>query len=221
MATILLVDRQKVFLEAFADVLERQTGLQVVGRETEMGGVMSLLHDVSPTLIVFEPGFSGTSLVNEVQQFRSASPGSRLIALVHECQDWLLEQIDQAPLHGLLFKNQSIRTLMNQLLEVMNGSLVIAPELDSRVTANERGHLVLTSRTRLSEMTPLQLQILRLLAMGLSVKETARSLNRSIKSIDSHKFRLMRILNIHDRVHLAEFARDTGILGETMAKECA
>jgi DNA-binding NarL/FixJ family response regulator len=58
----------------------------------------------------------------------------------------------------------------------------------------------------LSNLTPRQVEVLRHLAAGESVKEVARSLNLSGKSVDSHKYRIMRWLGIHDRVKLSLFA---------------
>ena len=54
--------------------------------------------------------------------------------------------------------------------------------------------------------TSRQLEILRLLAIGDSVREVAEKLALSPKSVDSHKYRIMKIFEIHNRVHLARFA---------------
>lgn len=64
----------------------------------------------------------------------------------------------------------------------------------------------------LSSLTNRQLEVLRHLAVGQSVKEVARQMHLSEKSIDSHKYRIMNKLGIHDRVELARFAIREGLV---------
>jgi len=63
-----------------------------------------------------------------------------------------------------------------------------------------------------SVLTSRQREILCLLAEGLSVKEVAAKIHLSAKSVDSHKYRIMRKLNLHDRVLLARYAIRHGLI---------
>jgi len=54
--------------------------------------------------------------------------------------------------------------------------------------------------------------VLRHLAYGLSVKDVARKMHISVKSVDSHKYRIMQSLGIHDRVDLARYAIREGLV---------
>ena len=61
-------------------------------------------------------------------------------------------------------------------------------------------------RSQLDRLTPRELEVLRHLALGRSVKQTALLLKISTKTADNHKTRLMKKLSIHDRVGLVRFA---------------
>jgi DNA-binding NarL/FixJ family response regulator len=63
----------------------------------------------------------------------------------------------------------------------------------------------------LTSLTSRQIEVLRHLARGKSVKEVARSMHLSEKSIDSHKYRIMHKLGIHDRVELARYSIREGL----------
>lgn len=69
----------------------------------------------------------------------------------------------------------------------------------------------LHSGGHLSTLTARQLEVLRHLAKGRTVKEIARILEVSPKSVDCHKYRLMNKLDIHDRVELARYAFREGL----------
>jgi len=59
---------------------------------------------------------------------------------------------------------------------------------------------------RLASLTPREKEVLKLLAEGNSVKEIASSLNLSVKTIEAHKFNLMRKLDIHNKAQLVQYA---------------
>ncbi|MGH9490124.1 MAG: response regulator transcription factor, partial [Terriglobales bacterium] len=61
-------------------------------------------------------------------------------------------------------------------------------------------------KPRLSTLTPREREILKLLAEGLSVKEIAARLDLSVKTIEAHKFNLMRKLDIHNKAQLVQYA---------------
>jgi DNA-binding NarL/FixJ family response regulator len=63
------------------------------------------------------------------------------------------------------------------------------------------------SRTpRFGTLTRRELEILKILAEGNSVKEIASALNLSVKTVEAHKFNLMRKLDIHNKAHLVQYA---------------
>ncbi len=64
----------------------------------------------------------------------------------------------------------------------------------------------------LASLTPRQREVLAFIAKGFTLKETARLMNLSPKSVDSHMHRIRNRLGIHDRVHLALFAVRTGLI---------
>ncbi|GAB4142116.1 MAG: hypothetical protein Tsb009_12220 [Planctomycetaceae bacterium] len=64
----------------------------------------------------------------------------------------------------------------------------------------------------LSRLTSRQIDVLKLIALGHTTKEIASQLQLSVKSIDSHKYRLMKKLGIHDRVHLCRYAIRQGLI---------
>lgn len=68
------------------------------------------------------------------------------------------------------------------------------------------------SESRLSKLSNRQIEVLRNLAFGLSVKDVARRMHISVKSVDSHKYRIMQSLGIHDRVDLARYAIREGLV---------
>jgi DNA-binding NarL/FixJ family response regulator len=76
----------------------------------------------------------------------------------------------------------------------------------------ERAELSRRTAYRALPLSPVQLAIFHRLAAGLSVKETACALNLTVKSVEGHKFRLMRKLGVRDRATLVRLAIRQGLM---------
>jgi DNA-binding NarL/FixJ family response regulator len=63
----------------------------------------------------------------------------------------------------------------------------------------------------LEALTPREVEVLALIGQGLSMKETAHVLRRSVKTVDNHRMSIGKKLDVHDRVKLAEIARRAGL----------
>ena len=94
---------------------------------------------------------------------------------------------------GLLLKSEPVETLFEHLGQVVRGEVRISTEIRSRLRYDaQQSRYVLATSGPLFSLTAQRLEILRLLACGDSLKMVASKLKLSRKSIDGHKYRLMR-----------------------------
>ena len=106
-----------------------------------------------------------------------------------------------------------MQNLSDAILRAVAGESSFSPEVLERLNFNqETKRYSLKVESSLSTLTGRQVEVLRHLARGESVKEIARLMHLSHKSVDSHKYRIMNKLGIHDRVELARFAIREGLL---------
>jgi DNA-binding NarL/FixJ family response regulator len=109
-------------------------------------------------------------------------------------------------------KGEPIHNLAEAFLRAAAGEKTFSPAVAERLNYDpQTKRYSVKSETPLSSLTGRQLEVLRHLARGESVKEIARQMHLSQKSIDSHKYRIMNKLGIHDRVELARFAIREGL----------
>ncbi len=115
---------------------------------------------------------------------------------------------------GYLTKQQSFAQFERALREAHEGELVFVPDIAARLQFTSDGmRLAGTGEsTPLARLTAREMDVLVQISQGLTVKECARTLGISASTVDNHKARLMRKLNIHKTVDLARLALAHGLL---------
>lgn len=114
---------------------------------------------------------------------------------------------------GYLTKTQSGSELASALAEAASGTMVLDPAIADRLDADRSGlRLAGTPSGPFEQLTPREIDVLVQISQGLTVKECAKTLGISASTVDNHKARLMRKLNIHKTVELTRLALVHGLL---------
>ena len=127
--------------------------------------------------------------------------------------DIYIEQALRSKAAGYVLKTDSLASLLTAVQTVSKGGTFYSEPIRDRVSIDPAtGSARAQFESRLTQLSDRQLEVLRHLAYGLSVKDVARKMHISVKSVDSHKYRIMQSLGIHDRVDLARYAIREGLV---------
>lgn len=209
---ISLIDGHRVVLESVALRLSQEPDLEIVATamDSEKGvpAVLETVPDIMIQGLNFEEPFSLSTGV------WAGLPKTKVLFLTAFQSDIYLEQALRIPsTRGYLLKEESVDTVISAIRRVAQGEYCFSPSVQQRlIYLPEEKRYSVAKETCLRELTSRQLEVLRHLARGQSVKEVARIMHLSEKSVDSHKYRIMNKLGIHDRVGLARYAIREGLL---------
>jgi DNA-binding NarL/FixJ family response regulator len=146
-------------------------------------------------------------------QVRHQATFVRVVVMRAKWSDLLLSKAITTGVHGVLHKSEPIEDLLEHFRHVARGETRISADLLGRLRYDTlKQQYVLTSGGILTSLSGQQLEILQLLACGDSLKMVASKLKLSKKSIDGHKYRLMRKLGVKDRVLLSRLAIREGLI---------
>lgn len=210
---VLLIDDHRVLLESLAKCLSQSDGIEVVGTASDSVEGLALIHTVKPDVLVTDVDIPGRSIFEVVQEGLKAHPDMKVLFLSGFLSDAFVEHALKCKTHGYLLKGESTDKIVDSIHRVMQGEQCFSADVISRLEFDARkNRMTVRNHSPLGSLTARQLEVLRLLARGESVKEAARHLHLSQKSVDSHKYRLMYKLGIHDRVQLTRLAIREGIM---------
>jgi DNA-binding NarL/FixJ family response regulator len=149
-------------------------------------------------------GMPGMSSFEAARLIEKSWPGTRIIFLtMYEDEEYMLQSLD-AGASGYILKDVPADDLLDAVREVSRGRKYLSPRVLEKVLnpGAPRG----VRSTRFDSLTPREREIVKMLAEGKSVRETAEFLSLSIKTVEAHKFNLMRKLQIHNTAQLVTYA---------------
>jgi DNA-binding NarL/FixJ family response regulator len=204
---IVLADDHRVVLESFRAILDLDPSFEVVGTATTAEAGRDLVLETRPDVAVFDLGFPGLHAFDVLPQIRERQCLTKIVILTAHLTDAFIHQAIRLDASGFLLKYESAEFVRDALRKMACGGQVFSSAVQDRIVLNgETQKYEPCSSSPLFKLSMMQLSILRHLADGKTVKEIARLMKRSEKSIDSHKYRIMHRLDVHDRVELCRFA---------------
>jgi two-component system response regulator NreC len=204
---ILLTDDHTLFRQGLRNLISAELDLEVVGEARNAEEAVEQARELRPDLVIMDIGMPGLSSFEAVRRMRKERPELKALFLtMYDDEDYLAECLEAGG-SGYLLKDAPAEQLILAIREIRRGGKYLSPPILARLVEDLRCRRPEERfKPRLSTLTPREREILKLLAEGLSVKEIAARLDLSIKTVEAHKFNLMRKLDIHNKAQLVQYA---------------
>jgi DNA-binding NarL/FixJ family response regulator len=188
-------------------LLEREDFI-VLGEAADGREAVRLVHEMNPDVAVLDismPLFSGLDAALEISR---TCTGTKVILLTQHDEKPYVAQALRCGVKGYVLKNQAAKDLVQAIHEVCRGHSYLSPGVaravvDAYADPVSIGGPLLSLRER---------QVLQLIAEGKTTKQIATLLGVSAKTVESHRGKLMRKLDIHEVASLARYAIRHGLV---------
>ena len=194
-------------------LLEDDSEFVVVGEASDAAEALKLVLEERPNLVLLDIGMEGMSSFEAGRLIGEHCPSTRVVYLtMHEDPDYVAQAF-RSGASGYLLKDTPAPRLLHALREIHRGERVLSPQVvsqfkDEGTHGNERARVALRRNT----LTLREREVMKLLAEGHTVRKAAGILGVSAKTVEAHKFNLMRKLDIHNKVQLVTTAIQKKIL---------
>ncbi|HEY3963460.1 MAG TPA: response regulator transcription factor [Planctomycetaceae bacterium] len=210
---IIIVDDHPIVRMGLRAMLERAPGLQVVGEAGDCRSALALAETVQPDIALVDvnlpyvDGFDIAKLILEI------SAPTRVVMLSGAFDSSTLRRGTTIGVRGFILKMESPQKLTALIREIHLGGFCCSEGLCPPVTPDsEEVPGAEGEKSRLHLLSEKEQAMLIQLAKGASLKEAAKAIGISYKSADRVKQRVMKKLDIHDRVAIARFAIHEGLI---------
>lgn len=211
---LLLVDDQPLFRGAIAELLEAQDDMVVVGvADNGLQGV-ERARELVPDLVVMDVEMPVMGGVEATRLITAQLPSVKVVMLtVSEEDDHLYEAI-KGGASGYLLKDLRPEQLYEMLRAVMRGEAPLSPRVTTRLLGDIRGGTVRVAGSDAPPapaVTPRELEILQLVAEGLSNKEIGRRLHITEGTVKNHVHNALERLHMDNRIQAAAYVVRQGL----------
>jgi len=213
---VLIADDQQLVRAGFRLILERQPGVEVVGEATNGAEAVAGAERLSPDVVLMDirmPDLDGIQATRLILA-NPATAGVRVVILTTFDLDEYVYDALKAGANGFLLKDLPPEQLAAAVLTVSQGDALLSPSVTRRLIE------AFTAANRpagrppavLDQLTPREVEVLELLAAGLSNVEIAGKLFVAETTVKTHVARLLAKLGLRDRVQAVVFAYSSGLV---------
>lgn len=205
MITVLLVDDHPVVRAGVRGMLDGQPGIAVVGEAASGAEALTAARALSPDVVLMDLRMPGMDGVEATARLLDAAPQTRVVVLTTYETDADIVRAVAAGAAGYLLKDASRADLVQAVRLAARGDTVLAPSVASKLRQSSR-------RPAHEALSPREIEVLRLVARGLSNPEIGRELHISEATVKTHLLRMFPKLGVGDRTAAVTTAMAAGIL---------
>jgi two-component system response regulator NreC len=206
---IVIVDDHAVVRSGLRLLLEREEGLEPVDEAADANEAIFRVIEHKPDVILIDVTMPGTSGIDAIPKLRAASPGSKVLVLSMHDDPRYVRDAFAAGASGYVLKEAADAEVVAAIREVSTGGSYVNPALGARMVAAETKERAEADADPLSER---EHEVLRLLALGHTNQEIAKSLYISVRTAETHRAHIMQKLGLSSRADLVRYALAKGIL---------
>ena len=208
-ARIVLADDHRIVIEGLKKLLEPE--YDVVGAVEDGRALIAAVDKLQPDVVVADISMPHLNGIEAVRQIKEKNPQIRVVILTMHHDVQYAARAFEAGASGFVLKVSAPSELITAIGEALKGKTyvtpVIAGELIQSYGKGKENPEVVFSR-----LSARHREILQLVAEGHSAKEIGKILNISARTVESHKYQIMEILNVKTSAELVQFAIKHGII---------
>ena len=211
---VLLVDDHALLRAGLEAILGTDDSIEIVGQCADGPSAVRLATEQAPDLVLMDVQMPGGDGLTATAQILAANPTVRVLVLtMFDFDDYVLEGL-RAGASGYLLKATPPAGLIAAVKDCAAGELTLGPSVVSRLVESylQRADPI-PAPAGLRDLTPRELEVLRVMARGLSNAEVGTELHLAETTVKTHVARILTKLGVRDRVQAVVIAHESGIAG--------
>ena len=207
--TILLVDDHKLIRDSWTFILNSDPRFLVIGETSNGDQAIEIAKIIKPDIVLMDVNMTPVNGFDATKQICEFSPGSKVIGISMHSMPAYAKRMLQVGAMGYVTKNSSKEEMISAIIEVNNGNKYICEEVKNILTQQE-----LEEEDRQPDMNVLsrrELEIAKLIKEGMSSREIAVRLDISLKTVEVHRYNILKKLNLKNTASLVNFIHTQGL----------
>jgi len=204
---IVLADDHTVVRQGFRSLLREEKSIDVVGEAENGQDAVLVTKKTLPDVVLLDISMPVLNGVQATKQIRKFNPKIKILILSMHKDEEYVREVFHAGAAGYILKQTTGADLISAIKEVNRGNAYLSPSIAKHLVSDYR-EIVKGDKSvrKQTGLTPREIEVLQLIAEGNSNKKIAEQLFISIKTVETHRQKLMDVLNIHDVAGLTRYA---------------
>jgi two-component system invasion response regulator UvrY len=205
--TILIADDHTLVRESWSLILNTDERFQVIAECGSGEDAVEQAKTLRPNIVIMDINLPGMNGIEATQQIRKFSPASKILGVSLHTQPTYARKMVQKGAMGYVTKNSSREEMFKAIVEVHNGKRYICDEIknilsDQAISGEDQS-------MGLNALSQREIEVINLIKKGFSSKEIAESLDISVKTVEVHRYNVLKKLNLKNSAALVNYINNS------------
>jgi DNA-binding NarL/FixJ family response regulator len=203
---VLIVDDHPIVRQGLRRVMENEVDLSVCGEAESVRDARQAIKDLKPDALIADISLKQGDGIELVRDVRAHHPQLPILVLSMHDETIYAERMLSAGANGYIMKQAASEQFLIAMRRVLDGGIYVSEAVGNNMIQKFAAGAAYISANPIDRLSNRELQILHMIGKGMSTRETAQSLNLSIKTVESHRQRIKRKLNLATGTQLIQYA---------------
>ena len=210
MIRVLLADDHKILRQGLRTLLEQEADIDVVGEADNGRASVKLAGELAPDVVIMDVAMPDLNGIDATHRITEADPGARVLALSMHSDGRYVKGMLQAGARGYILKDCASEELTRAIRTVMAGQVYVSPGVTGAIV-NDYVRQLSAATSEPATLSNREREVLQLFAEGARTATIAAQLHLSVKTIETHRKRIMDKLELRSIAELTKYAIREGI----------
>ncbi|MBI2847759.1 MAG: response regulator transcription factor [Chloroflexi bacterium] len=207
---LVIADDHAVVRAGLRLLLDSQSDMEVVGEAQDGKTALKAVEQFHPDIVLMDIAMPGMNGLEATRAIKQASPDVQVLALSMYAEDRYFFQMLQAGASGYIIKGAEPDELLAAIRTVAQHQPYVYPSLVQKLLRHYQQQDAATGQS-LEKLSPREMEILQLIAAGLTGRQIGEKLFLSPHTVERHRANIMEKLGLHNKAHLIKFAIEMGL----------
>ena len=205
--TILIADDHTLVRETWSFILNSDRRFKVIAECGSGEEAVELAKDLHPDIVIMDINLPGINGIEATEQIRKFAPGSKILGVSLHTQPTYARKMMQKGAMGYVTKNSSREEMFRAIIEVYNGKKYVCEEikniLSEQVISGD------DQQSGLNALSQREIEVISFIKKGYSSKEISDALSISVKTVEVHRYNILKKLNLKNAAALVNFINNS------------
>lgn len=203
---IFIVDDHPVFRYGLSQLIGREMGFEVCGEAENAQKALQLIRKLKPDLVIVDIGLDGPSGLELTKDVVALGMNIPVLIVSMYDESIYAERALRLGARGYVMKQQTYENVITAIRKILNGGIYLSEQMSEKIINKAVSGTAKNSENLLSVLTNREIEVLRFIGSGKSVREISQALNLSVNTINTYRERIKNKLNLKNNFELQKYA---------------
>lgn len=203
---VIIADDHLLIAETWATLINMDPDFEVIKVYDNTKSLIDEISVLKPDVAILDININPFSGIEATKMIKKLAPGTKIMGVSMHNQPSFAKKMLRNGATGYVTKNSSKQEMYDAIKSVMRGEIYICAEIQKNIT-NQM--LVVEDDNKISKLTEREIEIIKLIKNGSTNKEIAELLFLSPRTVETHRARVLKKLNLKNSLSLVKYINDS------------